>query len=94
MRSDTTPDIRKRYRDMIMALSPEQRLIMATRMFDTARALVVAGLENETNPDGLSPRTRMFLRFYSHDFDPRERSRIVAALDRVGETPATPRAAV
>jgi hypothetical protein len=90
MRSDTTPDIRKRYRDMIMALSPEQRLIMATWMFDAAGALVVAGLENEANPDGLSPRACMFLRLYSRDFDPQERNRIVTALDRVGDTASTP----
>lgn len=87
MRSDTSPDMREHYRDMIMALSPEQRLIMATRMFDAARALVVAGLEHEANPDGPSPRACMFLRLYGRDFDPQERDRIVAELDRLGSLP-------
>jgi hypothetical protein len=88
MSSDTSPDMRERYRSMIMARSPEQRLIMATQMFGTAKALVIAGLADEANPDGLSPRACLFLRLYGRDFDPQERGRIVAAFDRFGGVPS------
>jgi hypothetical protein len=82
MSRDTSEEMRIRYRDMIMALTPEQRLVMCTRMWSDARALVVAGLEDEPNPEGHSLRTRIFLRMYGRDFEPAERGRIVEALNR------------
>ena len=81
MSRDTSEEMRTRYRDMLMALTPEQRLVMCTQMWADARALVVAGLADEPNPEGLSPRARIFLRMYGRDFEPAERQRIVAALD-------------
>lgn len=78
MSEDTRPDIRARYRDMLMARAPEERLVMCTRMWVDARALVVAGLADEPNPEGHSLRARIFLRMYGRDFEPAERARIVA----------------
>jgi hypothetical protein len=82
MSRDTSEEVRIRYRDMIMALTPEQRLVMCTRMWSDARALVVAGLADEPNPEGHSLRARIFLRMYGRDFEPAERGRIVEALNR------------
>ena len=78
MSQDTSAEVRARYRDMLMALTPEQRLVMCTRMWADARALVVAGLADEPNPEGHSLRARIFLRMYGRDFEPAERERIVA----------------
>lgn len=81
MSHDTSAEARARYRDMLMALTPEQRLIMCTRMWADARALVIAGLADEPNPEGHSLRARIFLRMYGRDFEPAERARIVAWFD-------------
>jgi hypothetical protein len=78
---DTSEEMRTRYRDMIMALTPEQRLVMCTRMWADARTLVIAGLADAPNPEGHSLRARIFLRMYGRDFEPAERERIVAALN-------------
>lgn len=82
MSRDTSDEMSRRYRDLVMALTPEERLVMCTRMFSDARTLVVAGLADEANPEGHSLRARIFLRMYGRDFEPAERVRIVAALDR------------
>lgn len=82
MSSDTPADVGARYREMVMALAPEDRLAMCARMFADARTLVIAGLADEANPEGHSLRARIFLRMYGHDFDPVERRRIVEELDR------------
>lgn len=81
MSHDTPAEAQARYRDMLMALTPEQRLIMCTRMWADARALVIAGLADEPNPEGHSLRARIFLRMYGRDFEPAERARIVAWFD-------------
>jgi len=81
MSRDTSAEAQARYRDMLMALTPEQRLIMCTRMWADARALVIAGLADEPNPEGHSLRARIFLRMYGRDFEPAERARIVAWFD-------------
>ena len=82
MSHDTSDEMRTRYRDLTMALTPEERLVMCTRMFSDARTLVIAGLADERNPEGHSLRARVFLRMYGRDFEPAERTRIVVALDR------------
>ncbi len=81
MSRDTAPDMQARYRDLLMALSPEERLVMCTRMWSDARALVEAGLADEPNPEGHSLRARIFLRMYGRDFEPVERERIVACFN-------------
>lgn len=87
MSRDTSPEMHARYRDMMMALTPEQRLVMCTRMWADARALVIAGLEDEPNPERHSLRARIFLRMYGRDFEPAERDRIVAWFnERAGES--------
>ncbi len=41
---DTTPEVEKRFHEMMMARSGAERLIMGSRMFDAARAIVIASL--------------------------------------------------
>ena len=71
----------RKYRDLILSLSPEQRLLMGCKMFDTARALAEAGLTKEPNPNNLPLRTRLFLRFYQRDFSTQEIIKITQALE-------------
>jgi hypothetical protein len=75
-------------RRLLMERSAEERLEMGCAMFDTARALMRAGLGI---PPGahLSPdmRVRLFLRTYGRDFDAATAARIIAHL---GGPPADP----
>ena len=40
--ADTTPEMHERYVSMLMARSNEERFLMGIRMFDAARAMVLA----------------------------------------------------
>lgn len=60
--SDTPPRVAEFYRSLLLARSDEERFIMGARMFESARALVLASF-----PAGLSAdevRRRLFRRFY------------------------------
>jgi len=73
---DTPADIQARYRAMIQALSPEERLRMASGMFATAQTLVLAG----ARAGPAERRTRLFLAFYGREYPEAERQRILDAL--------------
>jgi hypothetical protein len=47
--TDTPPEVAAIYRSMIMAKAPEERVLMAMRMFDAAREMTLAIM-----PPGLS----------------------------------------
>ena len=47
--NDTVPEIAKMMRDRLLALSGVERMAMGSRMFDTARKIVLSSF-----PDGLS----------------------------------------
>jgi hypothetical protein len=79
--NDTSDEIRARYREMLLRLPGEERLAMACRMFDTARAIVRAGLgEPADTKDSPDTREAIFRRFYGRDFDETTAARIVARL--------------
>jgi hypothetical protein len=95
--TDTPPEMERMYRDMLLQRSGAERLKMGCSMFATGRALVVASvLEKEPFASPARVRGQIFLRFYGADFDPLERDRIMARLDRDEKNgqlraPATPR---
>ena len=60
--NDTSPEIERRFRQMIMARSGSERLIMGASMFDTARAIVLASLPKDLSEDELN--RRLFERIY------------------------------
>jgi hypothetical protein len=72
--TDTPPNVARLYHEMLMARSGAERLRMGCDLFMAARRLALAGLQAES-PDDLS--ARLFLRFYSRDFSPQQRSAIV-----------------
>lgn len=80
---DTAAAVSRRYRELLMQRSGEERLRMGCRMFAAARALARASLGD---PDGSdrSPdmRAELFLRTYASDFDAATRARIAARLRR------------
>jgi len=80
VKSDTSRAMQEKYRGMLMAMAPGERLAACCAMFDTAKTLALAGLADEPDPQGLSLKARLFLRLYGRDFPPEERRRIVAVL--------------
>ncbi len=61
--TDTPPQIEKLVRELIMARSGEERMIMGSQMFDAAVEMIRSSL-----PPGLSEREqrrRIFLRLYN-----------------------------
>ncbi|MDQ3031311.1 MAG: hypothetical protein M3Y87_02765 [Myxococcota bacterium] len=69
---DTPADVEARYRAMLAALSPEERLRMGARMVTTSRALVRASIVAELGPGATHReiRRRMLLRFYGRELAP------------------------
>jgi len=64
---DTSPEIAALMRQMLLARSPAERLAMGSRMFEAARAIVLASL-----PAGLSRtevRRRLCERLYGDEID-------------------------
>ena len=80
--NDTSPDTESRYRAMIMERAGEERLKMGCSMFDTAKALMQAGILDQ-NPDTSSAEIRraLFMQLYGHEFDADSREKILAAIE-------------
>jgi hypothetical protein len=83
--NDTPPEIERKYLDMLMERSGEERLKMGCSMHATARALVRASvLEKDPLASPAALRRALFLRFYGHEFDADAREKILLALEGVG----------
>lgn len=79
--NDTSPEIERMYREMLLQRSGEERLKMGCSMHATARALVMASvLEKDPQASPATLRWALFLRFYGHQFDPETRDKILRAL--------------
>jgi hypothetical protein len=82
---DTPPEIERKFRQMLMKRSGEERLKMGCSMHATAQALAKASLLQQ-HP-GARPaeiNRLLFLHFYGTDFGPEERKRIASALAKRG----------
>ncbi len=80
--TDTPPDVRDRYRAMLMRRSGAERLRMGCEMFDAARVLVRASLGGSHGTSSPEFNGRLFLRTYGCDFDAETTARVVAYLER------------
>ena len=87
--NDTSPEMERKYRALLLERSGAERLKMGCSMFATARALAVASiLEKEPSASPASMREALFLRFYGADFSADARERIAAHLRGAGEEPS------
>jgi Uncharacterised protein family (UPF0158) len=86
---DTPPEVVQRYRAMLLARSPGERLRMGCSMGATARALVRASvLAHDPHASPAELRRTIFLRFYGHEFAPPVRERILERLSVDARAPA------
>jgi hypothetical protein len=65
--NDTPKDIEDKFREMIMARSGAERLIMGCQMFDAARAIIIASLPKDLPEDEL--KRQLFERIYGAPMD-------------------------
>ena len=61
--NDTSPEIAELVRQKLMACSGSERFVMGSRMFDAARAVVLASLPAGLTPDEL--KRQLFQRLYA-----------------------------
>jgi hypothetical protein len=95
--TDTRPEVARRYRELLLARSGEERLRIGCSMHATAQALVRASVLARNPPASPADlRRALFLRFYGHEFDAETRDRIATWLgrDQPAPCPAPRRAAV
>lgn len=79
--NDTSPEMEKRYHDMLMRRSGEERLKMGCEMFDAAKAIVKSSILNENSRLTESElKEKIFLRFYGLDFSEPQKQKIIAGL--------------
>jgi hypothetical protein len=90
---DTPRLIDDKYREMLLRLSPAERLAMACRMFDTARALAGAGIRQERGSVETPSyvHRQMFLRFYRNDFSGDEVEKILHSIAGKGTKHSAPK---
>ena len=82
--NDTPSEIERKYLEMLMERSGEERLKMGCSMHATAQALVRASvLEKDPLASPAAVRQALFLRFYGHEFDAETREKILLALEKV-----------
>ena len=79
---DTSSKMEALHRRLIMALTPAQRLGMASGMFQAAKTLAAAGIRAEAARRGESVdmKRELFLRFYGTDFSKEKMRAILRAL--------------
>jgi hypothetical protein len=81
--NDTIAEVDAAYRERFASLSPLERLVMMSDMFDTARALMEAGIRaGRPDVSARDLRVEMFRRLYWNDFDEATMARFVQSLVR------------
>ena len=73
--NDTPEHVERRYQQLLMKLTPERRLRLASEMFATARRVMRDGIRLELGAmDEAELRVQMFVRLYGEDFSPARRA--------------------
>jgi len=73
--NDTTPAIEKKLNQIYFDKSGEERLLIALKMFETARDIVLSSLPGSLSNKEL--RKELFLRFYGNEFDENYKEKII-----------------
>ena len=75
---DTTTEAEKIQSELFDKMTGDERMKIASDMFDTARTLVLASLDKNLNDK--EKRKALFLRFYGNDFSENEKENILSNL--------------
>ena len=78
---DTTPDIAERIRQRLLAMPGSDRVRMATRMFQTAKALVASRVHASGVTDETDARLAVLAQLYGDDLTPVQYDAVRARFD-------------
>ncbi|OGW07422.1 MAG: hypothetical protein A2W75_06770 [Nitrospinae bacterium RIFCSPLOWO2_12_39_15] len=71
--NDTTPEIERRFQEMMMKKIGQERLKMGFSMFDMARKQVISSIiDNNPEADLRNIKKGIFIRFYGQEFSKEE----------------------
>lgn len=74
--SDTSKSVKNKIDEIYLKKTGEEKLLMALRMFETAREFVISSLPNNLSDKEL--RKALFLRFYGNDFSVNEKEKFLS----------------
>ncbi len=74
---DMSAGMERKFREIVLERSGEERLKMGCSMRAAARALVKASISEK---DPIAVNRVLFLRFYGGEFEPKERKKILLAM--------------
>jgi hypothetical protein len=73
---DTSEKMERIYNEMMMKKTAEERVKMCFSMLNTARRIVLSTIKDKRNW-----RKEMFMRFYGDEFNPKQKEKILYALE-------------
>lgn len=79
--SDTTFEIENKLNQIYLSKSGEEKLLIALKMFETARDIVLSSLPKNLSDNEL--RKELFLRFYGNEFDELTKEKILERLKKI-----------
>jgi hypothetical protein len=79
--NDTSPEIQKKLNEIYKNKSGEEKLLIALKMFETARSIVLSSLPGNLSEDEI--RRELFLRFYGNEFDDLSKEKILESFRKV-----------
>jgi len=81
---DTNPAVTSKFIQLIMAKSPEERLLMGCSMFDMVKQIIKGSIINKgPKITHWRMRAEIFIRFYSVDFDEAAKSKILGSFRKL-----------
>jgi hypothetical protein len=76
--NDTPPELSRRLNEKYLRLTPDERIEMATSMFECAKEIVISSITNENPEISVAELKReLFRRLYGADYSEREQHRII-----------------
>ena len=73
---DTIPAIERELNRIYLSKSGEEKLLIALKMFETARTIVLSSLPSNLSESEI--KKELFLRFYGKEFDINVRTKILS----------------
>ena len=78
---DTSEIVSKKYRDMLMQRTPEERIAMTYSMFESGKEIIRSSIRDHYPEISDSEmKKELFLRFYGQDFSEKQRKKIIKHL--------------
>lgn len=80
---ETSPGIREKADELILAKTPEERFKIGCEMNHAAKKHLIDAIRQESpSISDIDLRIQFFLRFYSDDFSPEEKEKFIAHLQK------------